>query len=131
MAVSGVMMGSLTFGINAVGQALGALIRHFEHQKEIALEAAKATVQFWTDALQGSADARTAAENYVKALKKITESYDPLIAKETEEEAVLKRGLALRLAILKAAQQAALAAEMVVLISPSVLRSKMSKRRSS
>jgi hypothetical protein len=109
MALTGVMTGSLMFGVYAVIAGVQAMIAHFEKQKAVVLEAAKATVQFWTDALQGSADARTAAEDYVKALKKITESYDPLIAKETEEEAVLKRVLALRLAILKAAQQAALA----------------------
>ena len=106
MAVSGVMMGSLTFGIFAVVAAVKALIDHFERQKQIALEAAKATVQFWTDALQGNADARKAAADYATAIHNIITAVDKLKQKESEEEAVLKRLLAARLAIIAAMEKA-------------------------
>jgi hypothetical protein len=110
MAVSGVMMGSLSFGIFAVGTAVKALIDHFERQKAIALEAAKATVQFWTDALKGNADARQAAADYATALHNIITNVDTLKQKEGEEEAVLKRVLEQRLKILDAERQAEIAA---------------------
>jgi hypothetical protein len=110
MALTGVMMGSVTFGIYAVVGAIKAMVAHFERQKEVALEAAKATVQFWTDALHGNADARKAAEDYAAAMQKIIDNVDTLKQKEAEEEAVLKRVLAQRLAILEAERQAALAA---------------------
>src|ERR1035437_8007243 len=109
MALSGIMMGSLTFGVMAVGTAMRALVAHFEKQKEVALEAAKATVQFWTDALQGNADARKAAVEYAGALQKIIDNVDTLKQKEGEEEAVLKRVLEQRLKILDAERQAAIA----------------------
>ena len=109
MALSGIMMGSLTFGVLAAGGAIRALVGHFEKQKEVALEAAKATVQFWTDALQGNADARKAAVEYAGALQKIMDNVDTLKQKEGEEEAVLKRVLELRLKILDAERQAAIA----------------------
>jgi hypothetical protein len=86
------------------------LIDHFARQKEIAIEAAKATVQFWTDALKGNADARKAAEDYATALQKIITNVDTLKQKEGEEEAVLKRLFAARLAILAALEKADLAA---------------------
>jgi hypothetical protein len=110
MAVSGVMMGSLSFGIFAVGTAVKALIDHFARQKQIALEAAKATVQFWTDALKGSADSRQAAADYATALHNIITNVDTLKQKEGEEEAVLKRVLEQRLKILDAERQAEIAA---------------------
>lgn len=110
MALSGVMMGSVTFGIYAVGMALQALIAHFKRQKEIALEAAKVTVQFWTDALQGSADARKAAADYAEAMQKIIANVDALKQKEGEEEAVLKKVAEQRLKILDAERQAEIAA---------------------
>lgn len=110
MALSGVLMGSLTFGIYAVTQALRMLAQHFEKQKEVALEAAMATVQFWKDALQGNADARKAAEDYAEAMQKIINNVDALKQKEAEEEAVLKRVVEQRLKILEAELQAALAA---------------------
>ena len=109
MALSGVMMGSVTFGIYAVVAGIQALMAHFEKQRQIALEAAKATVQFWTDALKGSADARKAAEDYATALNKIITNVDTLKQKEGEEEAVLKRLIAARLAILAAMEKADLA----------------------
>ena len=109
MALSGIMMGSLTFGVMAVATAMRALVAHFEKQKEVALEAAKATVQFWTDALQGNADARKAAVEYAGALQKIMDNVDTLKQKEGEEEAVLKRVLEQRLKILDAERQAAIA----------------------
>ena len=109
MAVSGIMMGSLTFGIYAASTAIKLLIGHFEKQKELALEAAKATVQFWTDVLQGNADARKAAEDYAEALQKIMSNVDALKQKETEEEGVLKRIAEQRLKILDAELQAELA----------------------
>ena len=109
MALTGVMMGSVTFGIYAVVAAIKALIDHFARQKEVALEAAKATVQFWTDALQGNADARKAAEDYAAAMQKILDNVDALKQKEAEEEAVLKRVLEMRLKILDAERQAAIA----------------------
>ena len=96
MALSGVLMGSVTFGIYAVVAAVKALIAHFERQKEVALEAAKATVRFWTDALQGNADARKAAADYADAMQKIIANVDTLKQKESEEEAVLKRVVELR-----------------------------------
>ena len=110
MALSGVMMGSLTFGIYAVVEGVRALIGHFERQREIALEAAKATVQFWTDSLQGSADARQAAADYAEALAKIITNVDTLKQKEGEEGAVLKTVLEQRLKILDAERQAEIAA---------------------
>ena len=109
MGVSGVMLGSLTFGIYAVVTAIKVLMEHFEKQKEIVLEAAKATVQFWTAVLQGNADARKAAEDYAGALQKIITNVDTLKQKESEEEAVLKRVAAARLEILAAEEQAELA----------------------
>jgi hypothetical protein len=109
MALSGVMMGSATFGIYAVVEGVKALIAHFERQRQIALEAAKATVQFWTDALRGNADARKAAGDYATALQKIITNVDTLKQKESEEEAVLKRLIAARLAILAAMEKADLA----------------------
>ena len=84
------------------------MIDHFARQKQIALEAAKATVQFWTDALQGSADARKATADYVTAIHNIITAVDKLKQKESEEEAVLKRLLAARLAILAAMEKAEL-----------------------
>ena len=109
MALSGVMMGSVTFGIYAVVAGVKALIDHFARQKAIAIEAAKATVQFWIDALKGNADARKAAEDYATALHKIITNVDTLKQKEGEEEAVLKRLITARLAILAAMEKADIA----------------------
>jgi hypothetical protein len=110
MALTGVMMGSVTFGIYAVVGAVKALIDHFAKQKEIALAAAAATVQFWTDALQGHAEARKAAEDYAGAMKKILDNVDALKTKEVEEETILKHILDARLKILEAQRQADVAA---------------------
>jgi hypothetical protein len=110
MALTGVMMGSVTFGIYAVVGAVKALIDHFAKQKEIALAASAATVQFWTDALQGHAEARKAAEDYAGAMKKILDNVDALKTKEVEEETILKHILDARLKILEAQRQADVAA---------------------
>jgi hypothetical protein len=110
MAVSGVMMGSLSFGVYAAAAAVRMLIGHFEKQKEIALSAAKATVQFWTDALQGNADARKAADDYAAALHKIITNVDTLKQTESEEAAVLKNVAQQRLKIIDAERQAEIAA---------------------
>ena len=109
MALTGVMMGSVTFAVAAVGQAMKMLGEHFEKQREVALEAAKVTVQFWQDALQGHAAARTAAENYAEAMGKIIKNVDVLKQKEEVEEAALKRVLEVRLKILDAQMKAELA----------------------
>ena len=110
MALTGVMTGSLMFGVYAVIAAVKALAEHFQKQKEVALEAAKATVQFWTDALQGNADARKAAADYADALQKIINNVDTLKEKESQEEAVLRRVAEQRLKILDAQRQAEIAA---------------------
>lgn len=110
MGLAGVMMGSVTFGIYAVVAGIKALIAHFEKQREIALEAAKATVQFWTDALKGKEDAIKAAKDYATALDKIITNVNTLKQKEAEEEAVLKRVVQQRLNILDAERQAEIAA---------------------
>jgi hypothetical protein len=105
-ALSGVMMGSVTFGITAVIQGVRLLIGHFQQLKEKALEAAKETVRFWESALQANSDARKAASDYVDALRKIIENVDTLKQKEAEEQTVLQKVLEARLKILEAERQA-------------------------
>ncbi len=109
VALSGVMLGSVTFGAYALGEAIRLLTEHFKKQKEAALEAAKATVQFWTDSLQGNADARKAAADYAESMEKIFRRTDALKESETEEEAVLKRVGQERLKIMEAERQAEIA----------------------
>jgi hypothetical protein len=108
-ALSGVMMGSVTFGITAVIQGVRLLIEHFEKQKEKVKEVAKATVEAWTTILQANADARKAASDYATALEKIFTNVNTLKEKEGEEQAVLQKILEARLKILEAERQAEIA----------------------
>ena len=70
-ALSGIMMGSATFAVMALVQGLRLVIDHFAELKQKSLEAARATVEFWQDALRANVDARKAAADYAEALEKI------------------------------------------------------------
>ena len=107
--LSGVMMGSAMFAVRALAEGVRLLTEHFAKEKEKAMEAANVTVQFWTDTLQGSADARTAADEYITALSSIGTKVDELKKKEGEETEVLKLAAAQRLNIIEAERLAEIA----------------------
>jgi hypothetical protein len=108
-ALAGVMMGSMSFGAMAVVQRVRMVIDHFAQLKAKALEVSKATVEMWQDMVKSGTDAREVLENYNEALEKIITNVDTLKKKESEESAVLKMALELRLKILDAERQAEIA----------------------